>query len=132
MGAFRNVIIKFDRGIQKAIWTQFSEENNFICLLVRIWIKLHFPLITPVTVFSRPAITSLIFLCSKPLRKGKFHLQIFYTLNLFHQVDHLCILKTKVALVLKNKSGHCGTPDFIFLHSDVWPFKTTLCSWLSW
>ena len=29
-----------------------------------------------------------------------YHLQTFYTMKLFHQVDHLCILKTKVVLVL--------------------------------
>ena len=25
----------------------------------------------------------------------------------------------------------CGTLEFIFLHSDVWPFNITLCLWLS-
>ena len=36
---------------------------------------------------------------------------------------------------IKNKSGpsadSCGTPDIIFLHSGVRPFKITLFSWLS-
>ena len=36
---------------------------------------------------------------------------------------------------MKNKRGPntdpYGTPEFIFLHSDIWPFNTTLCLWLS-
>ena len=30
------------------------------------------------------------------------YLQTLYIMNLFHQVDHLCVLKTKVALVLRH------------------------------
>ena len=29
-----------------------------------------------------------------------YHLQKFYTMNSFHQVDHACISKTKVTIVL--------------------------------
>ena len=49
---------------------------------------------------ARNYVHSLIFLCHKPLKKGKCHLHIFYTMNLFQQVDHLCVFKTNVALVV--------------------------------
>ena len=40
----------------------------------------------------------------------------------------------KSFIYIKNKSGpytdSCGIPEFIFLQSEVWPFKITLCSLL--
>ena len=41
------------------------------------------------------------------------------------------ILSVKSFIHIKNKSGPntdpCGTQEFIFLQSEVGPFKTTLC-----
>ena len=36
----------------------------------------------------------------KPSKSGMYHLQVFCTMNLFRKEDHLCILKTRVVLVL--------------------------------
>ena len=53
----------------------------------------------------------------------KYHQQKIYILKLYHQVDNLC--------KSENKSGPSTDPsvtlELIFLHSDVLPFKRTLC-----
>ena len=61
---------------------------------------------------------------STTFEKNIDHQQKFYTLILFRQADHLYESEMNEILI----TDPCGTPKLIFLHPDVWPFKTTLRS----
>ena len=77
------------------------EKNNFICLVIGIRIKLHFPLKSPFTIFFKVNLILLqIYLYHELFRKGKYHQQKFYIMMLFHQEDHLWKSKTKEVVIL--------------------------------
>ena len=98
MEAFRNaIIVKFQRCIWLVIWAQFSRENNFISLFVRIWIKLHFTLINPITYLFKVSIkfTYWFIYVINPWKNGCIIYKYFTQMNLFHHKDNLCILKIK-------------------------------------
>ena len=65
-----------------------------------------------------------IYFMSRTFEKTIDQQQKFYTLILFRQADHLYESEMKEILI----TDPCGTPELIFLHPDVWPFKTTLRS----
>ena len=90
-----NLIGACDKLFELVFW----EESNFISLFFRIWIKLDFSLISSINYLFNTIIkfTCWFTTCHKPLKRGMYHLQIFYTMD---QEDHLCVLKTKVVLVL--------------------------------
>ena len=106
------IVIESNWGIRTVFC--FSRKNNFIYLFIGIEIKLHFRLESPFTNFflSENLIFLQIYLYHKLLRKRKYH-------------QELSFMKIKNKRVPNTDS--CGTPEFIFLQSDVWPFNTTLC-----
>ena len=130
IGFFRNFnLIKFDRCMWSIIWTYFLRENNFISLFGRIWMKLHFPLISPIAYLFKVIV--------------KFDCCFMYVINLWKKggvssaniLHNEFILSGRSFMYIEKESGPknnlCGSPDIIFLHSHVWLFRATLCCWFS-
>ena len=106
----------------------FSKENNFSSLFFRIWIKLHFPLISPITYLFQVII--------------KFSCWFMYVINLWKEgcvtrkyfAQWIYSIRKIIYVYWKqnwSSTDPCRIADFTFLHSYVRAFETTPCSQLS-
>ena len=125
---FNVIVIESNRGlIESVVWFSRKKYLHFPVYWDQDWLSFSIgKLIYNIFPSHHSILLQKIYLYHELSTKGKYQHQKFYILMLFHQEDYLWKLKIRGP-----KTDPYGTPEFNFLHLDIWPLNTTFSSQLS-
>ena len=108
-----------------AQWRSFlPTKYNLLSLFVRVWIKVHFPFKSPVTISSKSSLRSLAEVLISLTTENR-------EVSSANSLHSLLRPSDKSLIYVKNKKSAridpWGTPALTSGQNEHWPFKTTFC-----